>query len=106
MVTRVLFLVCLAVQLSACSYGWLYTDTVTPYCTNMKNTPVDSLSHSAGLKQISIPRIPGAAAQWDSNTIHDAALSAGITQVAFCDRRRFRLPLGIWEEDVLVVYGR
>lgn len=91
--------------ISGCVSGWIYTSTVTPYCTDMKNTALTSTSSKSGLKQISIPRVPGARILWSSNTIHDAAKKAGITTVAFCDRKYFKVLGGIWEEDTIIVYG-
>ena len=72
----------------------------------MRNTPVSSVVGSQPLKQISIPRVPGSRIRWSSNTINDIAKNAGIKKVAYCDRHLYRVLLGIWEEDSIIVYGQ
>lgn len=105
MLVKVIFLTLLSLTISACTYGIIYTNTVEPYCKNMLNTSLPELAHSTPLKQISIPQVPGARVRWHTNTINDIAKQAGIKKVAFCDRKRFRILGGIWEEDAIIVYG-
>ncbi len=90
---------------SGCTTGILYTDITEPYCTNMNNTPLLAQANSAPLKQISIPQMPGARIRWNTNTINDIAKEAGISKIAFCDRKIYRILLGLWEEDSIIVYG-
>lgn len=91
---------------SGCSYGWIYTDTVEPLCTNMQSTVAEGNESTLGLKEVTLPRIPGARTMWSSNAIGDAARAAGIETVYYCDRKRFSLLGGIWGQDSVVVYGK
>ena len=71
----------------------------------MENTPSTGKHSSAGLKQLSIPRIPGARMVWSSNSIADAAAKNGITKVQYCDKKRFSILGGVWSTDSITVYG-
>ena len=86
--------------------GWLYTDTVEPFCTNMHNTPVGERVGVANTKQLKIPYLaPGLTAVWSSNALADAARNAGITKLQYCDLYTWSLLGGIWQQDNIIVYG-
>lgn len=105
-VAKLFIVICSLLLLCGCAPGWLYTNTVTPYCTNMQNTPaLTKSSGNASLKQINIPRVPGSRTIWSSNAIYDAAKNAGISTVYYCDRKQFSIVGGLWGQDGIVVYG-
>ena len=85
--------------------GWIYTDTVTPYCIDMEGTPVSGEGQTLSLKSVSIPRVPGARAMWSSNAIGEIAKENGISRIHYCDRETFSVIGGLWYTDALVVYG-
>lgn len=86
-------------------YGWIYTNTVEPYCLDMDATSTAGASTSSSLKQVAIPRIPGARAMWSSNAIGDAVKKEGITKIHYCDKKTFRILGGLWGSDAIIVYG-
>ncbi len=101
---RLFLVLILGFSLPAC--GWLYTDTVTPLCTNMKGTHIGEQSSRSKMKEISIPRLPGARLRWSSKAIGDAAREQGIEEIYYCDLKVFRVLGGIWGSEAVVVYGR
>ena len=103
--SKVFFLIILTINLSACSYGFLYTKTVAPYCLNMQNTKIGEIEGKSSLKQISIPRFPGGRAKWSTNTINDIAKQAGINRVMYCDLEVYRILAGFWQKESIIVYG-
>lgn len=103
---RSVVLIAVTVVLSGCVRGWIYTDTVEPYCTDMRRTELPPKASSSGIKSVTIPRIPGARTEWDSNAIGDAAKAGGIEELHFCDRKLFSLIGGLWKRDTIVVYGK
>jgi hypothetical protein len=72
----------------------------------MGGVRADNKSSLAGLKSISIPRVPGAKTVWSSNSIYDAAKASNLKTVEYCDRKVFSILNGIWGTDEIIVYGR
>jgi hypothetical protein len=106
MATRVFLISILALHLTGCTVGWVYTDTVEPYCADMDSTPVSQKSSGSSIKTFNIPRVPGARMIWSSNAIADAAAKEGIQTVQFCDKKRFSILGGLWGKESIVVYGQ
>lgn len=71
----------------------------------MNHTASSGKESTARLKQISIPRVPGARTVWSSNAIGVAAKEGGIEKIHFCDKKRFSVLGGLWGTDAVVVYG-
>ena len=103
---RILPLFVMSALLSGCVRGYLYTNTVEPYCTDMQSTPRAERRSDSGIMSVSIPRLPGARTVWSSNAIGDAAKQAGIREVYYCDLKRFSVLGGIYGSESLVVYGK
>lgn len=97
------FLITLLSSLTAC--GWIYTDTIEPYCIDMEGTPVEGEGKRLSLKSVSVPRVPGARAMWSSNAIGEIAAAHGIERVHYCDRHKFSVVGGLWYRDEIVLYG-
>ncbi len=105
MVIRTFCLLSLILSFTACTRGWIYTNVTSPFCTDMGGVPTNGKSSSAGLKQISIPRIPGSRTLWSSNSIADAVKGSGIETIQYCDRTLFSVLGGLWSRDFVTVYG-
>lgn len=103
---QILLLSIMSVFLSSCIRGYLYTNTVEPYCTDMQSTPRAERRSDSGIMSVAIPRLPGARTVWSSNAIGDAAKQAGIKEVYYCDLKRFSVLGGIYGSESLVVYGK
>lgn len=103
---QILLLSIMSVFLSGCIRGYLYTNTVEPYCTDMQSAPRAERRSDSGIMSVAIPRLPGARTVWSSNAIGDAAKQAGIKEVYYCDLKRFSVLGGIYGSESLVVYGK
>lgn len=101
----VIRLLLLSVFLSGCTTGYIYTNTVSPYCTDMQEIKTESKKSTSSLKQISIPTVPGSRTIWNSNSIADAAKQGGIEKIQYCDRKKFSIMGGVWGSDSIIVYG-
>ena len=103
-VSRLFLLI--SVGLVGCAPGYIYTDIVEPYCTNMQNTPVGTKRGDTGIKQLKIPYTStGLNFVWSSNAIADAMKKGEIKQVQYCDLETFSVLGGIWKQQNIVVYG-
>ena len=104
---RLVVLIFLALSLSGCVYGAVYSSTRQPLVTNMRETPKGVLRGQAGTCLLSIPV---SAAQlsvgWDSRAIGDAARKAGMTEIYYADLHTRSVLLGLWEQETVEVYGR
>jgi hypothetical protein len=89
-----------------CTTGFIYTDTISPYCTNMRGSSMGTISSKSGTKQISIPvgRID-LTAIWSTRGLHDTATLANLKQIHGCDERIFSLLGGIWRKEEIIIYG-
>lgn len=106
MVNKLFFILLTSILFSSCIRGYLYTNTVTPYCTDMGGVVTEQESGFSGQKQINIPRVPGARTIWSSNAIYDAAKAKGLKIVEYCDRKQFSILNGLYGTDEIIVYGR
>jgi hypothetical protein len=97
-----LFLLCL----NSCTPGFLYTDITTPYCKDLRGTPLGSVKGKGSSKRVSIPfgRVD-MAAEWDKRGIHDIANRYGMNKVYGCDQRLVSVFGGIWRKQEVIVYG-
>ena len=106
MANRIFVILLTSILLSSCIRGYLYTNTVTPYCTDMGGVRTKQKSGFSGQKQINIPRVPGARTVWSSNAIYDAAKAEGLNTIEYCDRKQFSILNGLYGTDEIIVYGR
>jgi len=103
MYLKLLLITLLNLVLSGC--GYIYTNTVTPLCTDMRNTPASDKLGVGMQKNVNIPRVPGTTISWSSNAIIEAAHRAGLSKVHYCDLKRFSVLGGLWRSETIVVYG-
>ncbi len=99
-----LFVSCLL--LSSCARGLLYTNTITPACTDMRGSTIGAATVSGGSYKIEVPtgRID-LTAEWDSRAIAEVAKRNGITKIHACDKKTFSILLGIFRKDEIIIYG-
>jgi hypothetical protein len=99
----------LVFTLSACGRiprGLLYTDTVQPFCTDLRGTTLGSKATSSATKAVEVPLSPvDLSAEWSTRAIGDIAKNNGINVVHSCDLRRESYVLGIWRRDEILIYG-
>jgi hypothetical protein len=91
----------LALGLSGCTTGALYTHTVFPLTRDFGSTPIASRAASGSLKQI---RYSWLDVRWDSNAIGRIAAEHGLARVHYADVEVIRI-LRIWERRYVHVYG-
>ncbi len=92
----------LALLLSGCGSGLIYTHTVMPLTIDQHRTPVVPAEKEGSLKVISF-QYPLVA--WDSAAIGDVAKKQGMTEVFFADVETFSI-LKIWNRYTIHVYGK
>jgi hypothetical protein len=92
---------------TGCNPGFIYTNIKTPYCTNLRSTPLGPLQASAATRRVSIPtgRID-VTAEWDARGIGDIAQRFGIKEVFGCDQKRISVLGGLYSSRTVIVYGR
>lgn len=97
----------ITVTTAGCARGFLYTNITTPYCENLRGTPLGPLQGVGSTKRVSIPtgRLD-LTAEWDSRGIHDIAEANGINEVLGCDQRRLSILGGLYSSRHIIVYGR
>jgi hypothetical protein len=92
---------------TGCNPGFIYTNIKTPYCTNLRGTPLGPLQASGATRRVSIPtgRID-VTAEWDARGIGDIAQRHGIKEVFGCDQKRISVLGGLYSSRTVIVYGR
>ena len=109
MIDRVTVGLALSLLLAGCSNGvlfgsGLYAHTVEPLTFNRNATEIDrSMLHANGdINHIQF-RL---SILWGTNGIGDVARKNGIETVYYADIEKLRVLFGIWQEDIVHVYGR
>jgi hypothetical protein len=108
-IDRISVVLALSLLLAGCSNGvlfssGLYSHTVEPLTFNRNPTEVErSLQQANGdISHIQF-RV---AVVWGTNGIGDVARKNGIETVYYADIEKLRVLFGIWQEDIVHVYGR
>ncbi len=101
-VTRGLCALAMALCLSGCGMGLIYTHTVQPLTLDLHRTKVASSSAEGDIKYI---RIPYFGIAWDSAAIGDIAKRYGLTELYSADLETLTV-LYVWNRYTLHVYGR
>lgn len=92
---------------TGCAPGFIYTNITTPYCKNLRGTPLGPLQGVGSTKKVSLPAGRfDLTAEWDSRGIHDISEANGIAEVLGCDQRRLSVLGGLYSSRHIVVYGR
>ncbi|MHC4513853.1 MAG: TRL domain-containing protein [Planctomycetota bacterium] len=99
-----LFILGLALVLSGCGAGLIYTHITTPLDVNLNNTPVFTGRNETGKGDTKRIRYY-VDIEWDSNAIGDIMKRAGLTEVHYADMETTSV-LGIWTQRFVNVYGR
>lgn len=97
-----LLAVALALLLSGCGAGIIYTHTYQPLTPDMQKTPVVATEKTGDIKHIQVG-CWGVA--WDSAAIGDVAKKNGLTEVYFADMETLSI-LRIWNQYTVHVYGK
>ena len=95
----------LAVCLTGCGLGLIYTHVTVPLDVNLEEEPVppDDLGRHPGADWKTLHYI--VRFDWDSAAIIDAAHAAGLTKVYYADMEVLSVFFGIWEQRTAKVYG-
>ena len=92
----------LALMISGCGVGIIYTHTYQPLVLDMHQTPVVQTEKDGNIKHIQIGQIGVA---WDSAAIGDIAKKNGLTEIYSADLETFKV-LSIWNQYTVHVYGK
>jgi hypothetical protein len=93
--------------LSGCApFGAIYSDTVVPYSTRYKETPIGTKRCEINTHQVKEP-FSGYSiyAEWTTSDILNEAKKAGINEIHYMDLRTLSILLGIYKRETLIVYG-
>lgn len=108
-IDRMSVVLALSLFLAGCSNGvlfksGLYSHTVEPLTFNRNPTEVErSMQQAHGdIRQIQF-RV---GILWGTNGIGDVARKNGIETVYYADIEKLRVLFGIWQENIVHVYGR
>lgn len=84
--------------------GGLYSHTVEPLTFNKRPTGAlgDLRTSSGDIQHIQIR----ASVMWGSNGIGDIARKNGMGTVYFADREQRSIFFGLWQEEIVHIYGR
>lgn len=104
--SRSLIALLVAVLLSGCTAGFLYTDITRPLTTNMHSTPRSIDRGKARTSELREP-ITGIniKAEWASRSIGDAMSNGALENGEFADIRTVSVLGGLWKRQTVVVYG-
>jgi hypothetical protein len=106
MTRSLVYLMLVAIPLGGCARGFLYTNTTTPYCTDLRGTKLGSRTGTGSTKRVSIPvGQVDLTAVWSSRGLHDAAQSHGLNTINACDEHMISILGGIWRRQEILVYG-
>ncbi len=94
--------VALALLLSGCSVGLIYTHTREPITHDTRPTKVVQTENRGDIKHIQISWIGVA---WDSAAIGDIAKKNGMNELYFADLETLRV-LTIWNQYTVHLYGK
>jgi hypothetical protein len=100
------YLILVSITLGGCAPGFIYTNTITPYCTDLRGTKLGSNTGKGSTKRVSIPvGQVDLTAVWSSRGLHDAAQSHGLKTINACDEHMVSVLGGIWRRQEILVYG-
>jgi hypothetical protein len=99
-----LFTALLALLLTGCGMGIIYTHTVRPLTPDAHKTPLVTTEKEGGIKHLVLFSGPLSVA-WDSNAIGDIARKNGLNEIFFADLETLRV-LGVWNQYTVHVYGK
>jgi len=106
MIRTLIPLVLACITLMGCAQGFIYTNTTTPYCTDLRGTSLGSSIGRGSTKQISIPfGKVDLTADWSSRGLHDIAEANGLKTINGCDEHLISVLGGVWKQQEIVVYG-
>lgn len=89
-------------SLSGCISGRIYTHTIVPYDTNLRDTNAGTTTASSDSKDFNYSYVR---IVWGDYGIADAAKAAGLSEVYFADLETLSV-LGIWTQQWILVYGK
>ncbi len=96
--------VALAVVLSGCTAGIIYTHTMQPLTLDLHSTRIVPTSGEGDIKHL-VLIYPPLSAAWDDAAIGDIAKKNGIKELYFADLETLRV-LWIWNQYWVHVYGK
>lgn len=106
---RWLFLLIILVITGSSGCGLIYTNVVRPHSRDFNNTPLGSKKCTINAHKINLPIMPLAqsrvSAEWDTESIADAAQKAGITKIYYTELHTFSILLGTYRRSSLIIYG-
>ena len=109
MIDRMAVVLALSLLLAGCSGGVLfnsgiYSHTVEPLTFNRNPTEVESTMPQANgdIRHIQFRVF----VEWGTNGIGDVARRNGIKTVYYADIERLRVLFGLWQQNIVHVYGR
>lgn len=106
MTKNLIYLMLVSIPLGGCAQGLVYTNTVTPYCTDLRGTKLGSNTGTGSTKRVSIPvGQVDLTAVWSSRGLHDAAQLHGMKTINACDEHMVSVLGGIWSRQEIMVYG-
>jgi hypothetical protein len=91
-----------ALVLAGCTYGILYTHTVTPLTLNQRATPVMGAEGENAIKHIQLPYI---GIMWGDIALGDVAKAKGLQELYYADLEHLSV-LTIWRQSTVHLYGR
>ena len=91
---------------SSCAPGFIYTNTVRPFCTNMRNTELGTKVAKGASYRAKVPTSSlDLTAEWSSRAIGDIAKQNNIETINFCDKKTISILGGIFRKEQMIVYG-
>ena len=91
----------MALFLSGCTTGLIYTHTVRPLDINHTRTQAVQKSQRGDVKHIQYY----VSVTWDSNAIGDIAKKNGIETIHYADLEKISVLGGLWRQFIVHVYG-
>ena len=103
---RFIIISALASLLTACTYGFIYTDVVEPLTINMTQTKMASDVGESGSHTLKEPVTGyGIRVEWASYGIGDTALRGDLDSIHYADVRYRSILGGLWQRRSVQVYG-
>ena len=101
------FLFLALLLLSGClPSGVLYTNKVTPYSRDFKETPVGTKQCVIRDHRIKEPVTGfGMYTEWTSGYLKDEARRAGISEIYYVDKQTLSFLFGIYKRESLIIHG-
>ena len=105
MVTKYCVIILIALLMTGCSPGRLFTNITRPYTINFNDTPEGTKTCRVIDHKIKEPitRV-GVSGEWSSATIDSAMHKTGMTNVYYADVKEISV-LGVYRQKTLILYG-